>query len=448
MGVTYRSEARSHGRYGTFASPLHGTLGPVVVQIPASAPSRGPLPVRTRAAAGLGGLVAAASRRLGRGGGSVIGGRAILAVDPRALQRLAAGRTLVLVSGTNGKTTTTSLVRAALSTSGPVATNLVGANLPPGLASALAQDGQRRGVLEVDEAWLGRVVDATRPRAVALLNLSRDQLDRNNEVRSLAASWRETFAAHPGVTVVANADDPLVVWGALPASDVRWVAAGQPWTQDASGCPKCGGRVDFDRSGDGWRCRSCDLCRPEPDVRIADGMVVGRDGTRIPLQLSLPGRANQANAAMALTVASVLDADPGAAAAAIGRLNEIEGRYAVVRVGACEARLLLAKNPAGWLEVFDFLRPAPLPVVVAINARIADGRDPSWLWDVPFERLQGRLVVATGERSRDLAVRLRYAGVEHVREGDLVRSISAAGAPSVDVVANYTSFQQLRARLA
>ena len=78
-----------------------------------------------------------------------------------------------------------------------------------------------------------------------------------------------------------------------------------------------------------------------------------------------------------------------------------------------EARLLLAKNPAGWLEVFDVLRPPPLPVVVAINARIADGRDPSWLWDVPFERLAGRLVVASGERSRDLAVRLRYAGVEH-----------------------------------
>jgi lipid II isoglutaminyl synthase (glutamine-hydrolysing) len=446
------SGAGSHGRYGTFARLLHGTLGPIVVQIPTSAPSPGSLPARTRAAAGLGGLVAAASRRLGRGGGSVIGGRAILAVDPRALQRLAAGRTLVLVSGTNGKTTTTSLIRAALSTSGPVVTNLMGANLPPGLASALAEDGQERGVLEVDEAWLGRVVDATGPRAVALLNLSRDQLDRNNEVRRLATSWRDTFAAHPGVTVVANADDPLVVWGAMPATDVRWVAAGQPWTEDAAGCPKCGGRVDFtgsgDGSGDGWRCRSCDLRRPEPDVRISGGAVVARDGTRIPLNLSLPGRANQANAAIALTVASVLDADAEAAAAAIGRLAEIEGRYAVVRVGAEEARLLLAKNPAGWLEVFDFLRPAPVPVVVAINARIADGRDPSWLWDVPFERLEGRLVVATGERSRDLAVRLRYAGVQHVREADLVRSISAAGASSVDVVANYTSFQQLRARLA
>jgi len=89
-----------------------------------------------------------------------------------------------------------------------------------------------------------------------------------------------------------------------------------------------------------------------------------------------------------------------------------------------------------------------LPVVVAINARTADGRDPSWLWDVPFERLRGRLVVATGERSRDLAVRLRYAEVEHVHEPDLFRAVAAAPAASVDVVANYTSFQQMRVRFA
>lgn len=129
-------------------------------------------------------------------------------------------------------------------------------------------------------------------------------------------------------------------------------------------------------------------------------------------------------------------------------LAEVVGRYASVRVGPTAARLLLAKNPAGWLEVFDVLRPAPLPVVVIINARIADGRDPSWLWDVPFERLAGRLVLASGERSRDLAVRLRYAGVEHRHHPDPVAAITEAGAPAVDVVANYTAFQALRTRLA
>jgi UDP-N-acetylmuramyl tripeptide synthase len=164
--------------------------------------------------------------------------------------------------------------------------------------------------------------------------------------------------------------------------------------------------------------------------------------------MTLPGRANRANAAMALTLAGVLGADPRRAADAMSAVAEVVGRYARVRVDGREARLLLAKNPAGWVEVFDFLRPPPLPVVVVINARIADGRDPSWLWDVPFERLAGRLVVASGERSRDLAVRLRYAGVDHLHEPDPVAAIAAADAPSVEVVANYTSFQALRARLA
>lgn len=208
----------------------------------------------------LGGGVSGVSRRLGRGGGSVIGGRAILAVDPRALDRLAAGRSVALVSGTNGKTTTTSLLRAALSTTGPVVTNALGANLPPGLAAALAASPPGvAAALEVDEAWLSRVTASTTPRAVALLNLSRDQLDRNNEVRVLASSWRATFASTSSTTVVANADDPLVVWGAGLAQEVRWVGAGQPWTDDAAGCPSCGARIRFQGGDAGWVCGGCNF---------------------------------------------------------------------------------------------------------------------------------------------------------------------------------------------
>jgi UDP-N-acetylmuramyl tripeptide synthase len=183
-------------------------------------------------------------------------------------------------------------------------------------------------------------------------------------------------------------------------------------------------------------------------VRLEGGVIVGPGEQRIAVELALPGRANQANAAIALTVAGLLGAEPERAAAAMAQVAEVVGRYSRVHVNGIEARLLLAKNPAGWLEVFDVLRPPPLPVVVVINARIADGKDPSWLWDVPFERLAGRLVVASGERSRDLAVRLRYAGLDHLHRPDPVAGITAAGAPSVDVVANYTSFQALRTRLA
>jgi UDP-N-acetylmuramyl tripeptide synthase len=143
-------------------------------------------------------------------------------------------------------------------------------------------------------------------------------------------------------------------------------------------------------------------------------------------------------------------------------VGTVAGRYEVVELAGAKVRLLLAKNPAGWAETLDLIRPAPTPVVVGINARVADGRDPSWLWDVPFERLRGRLVVATGDRARDLAVRLRYADVEHTLVPgyhDAVRVAATslehpagaarpAQAPAdVDLAANYTSFQDARAEL-
>jgi lipid II isoglutaminyl synthase (glutamine-hydrolysing) len=415
------------------------------------------LPTRTRLASRVGGAVGALSRRLGRGTGSVIGGRAILAIDPLALQRLSGGRRVAVVSGTNGKTTTTTLLSSALACRGPVVSNVLGANLPPGLAAALAAapPHARMAALEVDEAWLGRVVAATDPEAVLLLNLSRDQLDRNNEVRRLSASWRDLIAergAHGGLFhVVANADDPLVAWAAAAAAahSVTRVGAGQRWTADAAGCPNCGGRIHFaDQAGAAWACSDCPLRRPVLDVWLEGEEVVFGDGVRVTVGLRLPGRINVANAAMAMAGAARFGVDRHQAAAAMAATTEVAGRYRTVIVGDVSARLLLAKNPAGWLETFDLLAPAPTPVVVAINAQIADGKDPSWLWDVPFERLRGRLVVATGERSADLAVRLHYADVDHRRQPDLLEALRDAGPGAVDVVANYTSFQALTRRLA
>src|SRR5437762_3865386 len=154
------------------------------------------LPFRTRLAAVLGHAASGASRRLGRGDGSVIGGRVLLAVDPGALARLARGRPAALVSGTNGKTTTTRLLAAALATTGPVVSNTRGANMAAGLASALTNGAPgATAVLEVDEAWLPKVAADVAPRVVVLLNLSRDQLDRNNEVRMLSRSWRDAATA-------------------------------------------------------------------------------------------------------------------------------------------------------------------------------------------------------------------------------------------------------------
>jgi UDP-N-acetylmuramyl tripeptide synthase len=291
---------------------------------------------------------------------------------------------------------------------------------------------------------------------VVLLNLSRDQLDRIGEVRLHAAAWRQTLAGS-GTAVAANVDDPLVVWAAGASSSVVWVGTGQRWRADAAACPACGSRIRWFPTENGsvprcsaphWACMSCDLARPQPDLWLDGSDLVMADGRRYPLRLQLPGWCNLANAAMAAAGVVALGLDPAPAMSAMATVGTVAGRYEQISVDGTSVRLLLAKNPAGWAETLDLLRPAPLPVVVGINSRVADGRDPSWLWDVPFERLGGRRVVATGDRGLDLAVRLRYADVPHLFVPDYRAAVRAAGGPEVDLAANYTSFQDARRALA
>jgi UDP-N-acetylmuramyl tripeptide synthase len=261
--------------------------------------------------------VNAASRRLGRGQGTVAGGRAGLRLDPALLEHLSVGRQVALVTGTNGKTTTTRLLTVALGAMGDdVVSNETGSNMPPGHVAALVGTDAPRAVLEVDESYLPRVLTATRAAAVVLLNLSRDQLDRTNEVRMIAARWRAALAAAPRTHVVANADDPLEAWAANAARDVHWVGAGMRWQLDAVGCPSCEGRI---RYGEGtWACTECDFARPQPKVSLEtapDGstLAVWSDGRTLPLHLSLPGRFNEANALMATVAAEACGIDPLAA---------------------------------------------------------------------------------------------------------------------------------------
>lgn len=390
-----------------------------------------------------GSAAATLSRLTRQGDGTTVGGRITLAIDPNALQRAAGGREFALVTGTNGKTTTRSFIVAALSTIGPVVSNSGGANLPTGLTAALSRDHRSaRGVLEVDEPFLPRVAEAVRPRAVTLLNLSRDQLDRYAEVRRLAGIWRDALNAPDGPTVIANCDDPLVAWAAAEAPSTVWVAAGQRWHDDTSVCPQCGGVLA--RSGTDW-WSDCGLRRPVPAWRTEGTVVVDPNGERHDVELGLPGVVNVGNAALAAATAAVWSVPPGLALGAMATIKTVEGRYLSTTYAGAPVRLLLAKNPAGWTEALTMVRPEHRDVVVAVNARAADGRDPSWLWDVPFEQLAGRRAVATGERSRDVALRLRYAGVEHDRVDDPGEALGAATQRGpVEVLANYTAFQAYR----
>ncbi|MEU7693082.1 MurT ligase domain-containing protein [Microbispora hainanensis] len=415
------------------------------------------LPLRAQLASALGRTAATLSRATGRGDGSVIGGRVGLMLEPDLLRKLAADRKLVLVSATNGKTTTTRLITSALQELGDVATNAFGANMPAGHVSALASNKDAPyGVLEVDEKYLPEVLDTTHAGIVCLMNLSRDQMDRAAEIWLLAQKWRRALAGRP-VHVIANCDDPLVTWSASTAARVTWVSAGQRWREDSWCCPECGGPLDrsgFGNGGQGltaaqmaetnWACRECAFRRPEPSWVLDGEYVTDPRGQHWRLDLQLPGQANRANAAVALAVAETLGLDPARALPRLRTVTSVAGRYTTVERDGRSLRLLLAKNPAGWLEAFDVADPA-LPIILSVNAQGPDGRDTSWLWDVDYRILRGRPVLVTGERRRDLALRLAVAEVPFQLCDSFEQAVGLLAPGKIDVIANYTAFQQIRA---
>jgi UDP-N-acetylmuramyl tripeptide synthase len=321
-----------------------------------------------------------------------------------------------------------------------VATNQTGSNMPPGHVAALAASDSPSAVLEVDEGWMAKVVPATRPRVITLLNLSRDQLDRANEVRQISERWRSALTGNESVAVVANANDPLVVYAAELAANVAWCDIPTPWNTDAVSCPRCTLPLRF--NSDSW-WSECGFSKPLKLVTtLRDELVV--HGRSLVLDLGMPGEFNKANAAMALTALSYLDVDLAEALVRINALESVAGRFSLRRWRGHQLRLLLAKNPAGFTAMLSTMNDDGADVWVAINARVADGRDPSWLYDVPFERLRGHRVYCFGDRRLDLATRLDYAGVDFVLVQD--EALLPASSGVINVLANYTAFQDWRSR--
>jgi UDP-N-acetylmuramyl tripeptide synthase len=242
--------------------------------------------------------------------------------------------------------------------------------------------------------------------------------------------------------VIANADDPLVVWAASAAPLVTWVAAGQRWHEDSWCCPDCGSHLRRDDLG--WRCGECGFARPATRWVLSEDCVIDEAGQVRELRLALPGRANRSNAMVALAVAAYFGASVDQALPRLREVKSVAGRYTQVQRHGRLVRLLLAKNPAGWLEAFDVLAPAPVPVLLAVNAQTPDGKDTSWLWDVDYRVLHGRGVYVTGERRLDLAVRLEADQVPFVMVDGIDAAISQVTGNELDVIANYTAFQQIR----
>jgi len=380
-------------------------------------------------AARAGALASQLSQAAGKGRGETIQGRVILGLDPDALSKLAVGRDIILVSGTNGKTTTTAFLARILAegTDENVSTSEFGANMSAGIATVLAARPRNRYVvLECDELYLPAMCEALDPKVVVLLNLSRDQLHRTGEVRKVANLWRSSFTGDE-MTFVINRDDPFLEYAVADAGHVLRVTFGGRKHPDAATCPNCSELLDWSQSD--YRC-SCGLGTLSAQIRADQ-------------RLSGPGR----NAVLAIEAARLM----GAVVPVNVQTDltaEAPDRVANYQVSGNQVKTRLAKNPESWRE--SLAQISASKVVLSVNARGIDGRDTSWLWDVDYTSLVGKQVVCTGERRRDVAYRLSVQGID-VAVADsfalAVEVLTGKGLDSepVEAIASYTAFQDLAA---
>ncbi len=396
---------------------------------------------RVRAAAEAARAAGALSRLTGRGGGTTLPGHVLLRLAPDALPELAAGLAdgVALISATNGKTTSAAMLATILDADRSVCRNVAGANLITGVASALiARPADATvGVLEVDEAALTAVAQSVSPRVIALGNLFRDQLDRHGELEMVADRWRLLAADLPEATVlVLGADDPVIdALGEGRSRVLRYgiddpavARAARAAAADSTHCVRCGApyayrAVYLGHLGD-YDCPNGDHARGSLDFAAREVHIDGIAGTTFRLdapdgshamRLPLPGLYNVENALAAITVAHVLGVPVARAVERLAGFSAAFGRFERLSVDGREAVLVLFKNPTGANEALRAIAGDLVGsrVVLALNDRIADGRDVSWIWDIDLEGvLDGAAgIVCTGTRAADLAVRLRYADV-------------------------------------
>jgi UDP-N-acetylmuramyl tripeptide synthase len=424
--------------------------------------------------------------RLRGGGGTSAPGKLLLRLAPGAIAtlgaRLAHGN--VVLSATNGKTTTATISAAIMRETGDeLVHNRAGANMAGGVATALLDAARADGgiagdlgLFEVDELWLAPLVADLHPRAIVLGNLFRDQLDRYGELEAIADSWQQAIAASDA-RLVLNADDPLVADLGREREDAIYFGVeddslalpGLAHAADAKHCRRCGAPYVFDAVYLGhlghYHCQACGQLRPQPVVTATavtlDGVEAARFTLRTPageadIRLALPGLYNVYNALAAASLATALDVPFAAIAAGLRDTRAAFGRGEALRLDGRDLRILLIKNPAGANEVLRTLalQPGEHELLGVLNDRIADGRDVSWIWDADFELLAGRIarITCSGTRAADLATRVKYAGVPAARihvEPSLQTALQtavAAGDRSASLYAlpTYTAMLALR----
>ncbi|HEX2359470.1 MAG TPA: Mur ligase family protein [Solirubrobacterales bacterium] len=452
---------------------------------PAAAPPRRPSrlfgPKRALARA-----TGALSRVSGRGGGTTLPGRVLVRIAPDAIERLAAPLESgsIVVSSTNGKTTTAGMIASILRAAGrePIH-NRAGSNMHWGVATALLEQRGDEGLFELDEAWLPRVAPQLRPRLLVLTNLFRDQLDRYGELERLADEWAVLVESLVGISEFALcADDPLIAdlgrdhdlrrRPGVTYFGIEDASQALPQLQhahDAKHCRRCGAPYAYDRAFVGhlghYSCPSCNADRPTPDVAATKVELRGMSGSvltvttpqgELSLELPLPGLYNVYNALAAITAGLRSGVPLETVKRGLQAMTAVFGRVETIEVGGKPVSTLLIKNPAGANEVLRTLSleadGGGLDVWIALNDGIADGRDVSWIWDADFELLTDgvRRVVCAGTRAPEMALRLKYAGwpedrIEVVPEVSRSLDAAVAAAPGrVFALPTYTALLEMR----
>ena len=436
--------------------------------------------------------VGALARRAGRGGGTSLPGKVLMRAEPHAIgllaSRLEHGN--VVVSATNGKTTTAAMIASILERDGRrLVHNRAGANMAGGVAAALAAASRRGGrsldgdlgLFEVDEFWLGPVVGELRPRALLLANLFRDQLDRYGELETIGERWAEAVAGLPPATaLVLNADDPLIA-DLGRARDALFFGVdddslARPEMQhaaDSKHCRRCGHPYAYSAVYLGhlghYACPNCGQRRPDPAVRATEVALHGIRSSvftlvtpegETPVRLPLPGLYNVYNALAAAALCHALGVSLVEIVAGLEGVAPAFGRAETLRLRGRDASLLLIKNPAGANEVLRTLtlEGASLDVLGVLNDNVADGRDVSWVWDADWELIAPHLsrMVCAGTRAAELAVRLKYAGADPAKltvvedlELALDQALAMSSPPTpLYVLPTYTALLGLRELLA
>ncbi len=429
-----------------------------------------------------------AIRLLGRGG-TDFPGRVALKLCPNLLGHLARGVTAVIVTGTNGKTTTSRMIEQAMADSGiSFFANKSGANLLSGVTAEFAMHATLTGqcrypyaLIEADEAAFKAISRFVEARAVVVTNVFRDQLDRYGEVTHTLENIRIGISHCPGAALCLNADDPLsrsladetdnpvLFYGVDTPIYEKRVAE----LSDAPYCLKCKHAYVYDYVTyghlGGYRCPCCGYSRPRPDVSVTEVHSTDTQGSHVALRcaggdfdtrINLPGGYNIYNACAAMACGQALELDAATVSASLGRFACGFGRMEKFEIRGTSLRMILIKNPAGCNQVLNFLTNTTEPsvFVVCLNDRAQDGRDVSWIWDVDFEqvaemgeKLSGLIV--SGVRADDMAVRFKYAGVPAeklriVKDYDqLLRDCTAQDKP-VYIMPTYTAMLALRERIS